>query len=319
MIRRILTEEGVPNELIHLAQAESAFQPTAISRKSAVGMWQFIAYTGKQYGLYRTPQVDLRLDPEKATRAAARHLRDLYQQLGDWYLAMAAYNCGPMCVERAVQRTGYADFWELRRRSALPRETRNYVPAILAMSIVSQNLSYYGIPQPEMDPALEYDSLRVGSDTGLPLIADAADVPVSVLRELNPSLLKGLAPAGTTVYVPRDRASVIHAAIETVPEPRRASWRLHRFASGDTLASIANKYSTAQKSILEANPGLTAGFFTSAGEGDTLLIPVTARPTVTSKAKSSRSYSSAKRPRSRTTTATKVASVSKRPSAKITR
>src|SRR5437764_9724710 len=132
MIRRIFDQEGVPQELIHLAQAESGFLARAKSRKAAVGMWQFLAWRGREYGLDQTAYSDDRLDPEKATQAAARHLHDLYNEFGDWYLAMAAYNCGPGCVERAVQRTGYADFWELRAHNALPRETQNYVPLILA-------------------------------------------------------------------------------------------------------------------------------------------------------------------------------------------
>ena len=134
LISRILAEAGVPQELIHLAQAESGFYARAVSSKSATGMWQFVLFRGQEYGLMRTPWYDDRLDPEKATRAAARHLRDLYQEFGDWNLAMAAYNCGPQTVHRAVERTGYADFWELRSRHVLPQETCNYVPAILAWS-----------------------------------------------------------------------------------------------------------------------------------------------------------------------------------------
>jgi len=123
LISRILAEEGVPQELIYLAQAESGFLPRAVSNKAAVGMWQFVQFRGREYGLMQSPYYDERLDPEKATRSAARHLRDLYQKFGDWYLAIAGYNCGDGCVDRAVQRTGYADFWEVRSRNAIPRET----------------------------------------------------------------------------------------------------------------------------------------------------------------------------------------------------
>lgn len=278
MIHRVFAEEGVPQELIHLAQAESGFQPMAVSHKAAVGMWQFIAFTGAQYGLNRSVVHDFRLDPERSTRAAARHLRDLYNQTGDWHLAMAAYNCGPACVERAVQRTGYADFWELRRRNALPRETMNYVPAILAMTIVSKNLSYYGLPEPEYEPALEFENLEVSAPTSLALIADGADVPPSVIREMNPALLKGHAPAGFEVHVPKDKRGAIAAALEAVPEANRSSWRLHRVSSGDTLASISRLYSTGPGQIMAANSRLDGKFFDAPEDGEVLLIPARVKP-----------------------------------------
>ncbi len=276
MISRILAEEGVPQELIHLAQAESGFVPRAVSYKAAVGMWQFVRATGSQYGLQSSSVFDDRLDPEKATRAAARHLRDLYNQTGDWYLAMAAYNCGPACVERAVQRTGYADFWELHRRNAIPKETRNYVPAILAMTIVSKNLAAYGIAPVQPEPALEYDVVELNVPSNLGLIADAADVPLADIRELNPHLLRNVAPAGCVVRVPKDRSAVVLAGLASVPVEKRASWRIHRIGGGDTLASIAKRYSTAASSILAANSKLDEAFFQAPQEGEMLIIPAAA-------------------------------------------
>jgi membrane-bound lytic murein transglycosylase D len=284
MISRILAEEGVPQEMIHLAQAESGFVPRAVSRAAAVGMWQFIRGRGAEYGLDSSRMYDERLDPEKATRAAARHLRDLYSQLGDWYLAMAAYNCGPYCVERAVQRTGYADFWELRSRGALPRETMNYVPAILAMAIVCKNPRSYGIDPGELDPPLEYNTLTVTAQTSLGLVADAADLPVSEVRELNPSLLRGLAPAGYEVRVPSGKASMVMAALESVPEEKRASWRMHRVNDGETLASIARRYSTASNSIVAVNSRLDASFFDAPERGEMILIPASLREDTAPKA-----------------------------------
>ena len=165
MIQRVLDEEGVPQELIHLAQAESGFIPRAVSRMAAGGMWQFVAWRGQEYGLIQTPIPDERMDPEKATRAAARHLHDLYQEFGDWYLAMAAYNCGPVTVEKAVERTGYADFWELRSRGVLPAETTNYVPIILAMTIMEKNAAEYGLKDVQLDPPLEYDTVEIAAPT----------------------------------------------------------------------------------------------------------------------------------------------------------
>lgn len=295
MITRIFAEEGVPQELIHLAQAESGFMPRALSPKAAAGMWQFIRKTGQDYGLQQGAQHDDRLDPEKATRAAARHLRDLYSLTGDWYLAMAAYNCGPYCVERAVQRTGYADFWELHRRNALPRETRNYVPAILAMVIVSRNLEAYGLQELEAEAPLQYETIHVAAPTNLGLIADAADVPVADVRELNPALTKSVAPAGYDVRVPAGRGRGVIAAIEAVPEDKRAAWRLHRVTSSDTLASIAKQYSTAANSILAANQ-LDSSFFEAPGDGEVLLIPASApKPPVAAQRRAPVRRSSARR------------------------
>src|SRR5581483_803550 len=159
MISRVLKEEGVPQDLIYLAEAESGFRPLALSRAGARGMWQFISARARGYGLRRDAWVDERQDPEKSTRAAARHLKDLYNQFGDWYLAMAAYNSGPLTVQHAVRRTGYADFWQLYRRGVLPKETRNYVPIILAVTIMAKNPAQYGLDEIIPDKPLEVDRL----------------------------------------------------------------------------------------------------------------------------------------------------------------
>lgn len=306
MILRVFAEEGVPGELIHLAQAESGFMPRALSPKAAAGMWQFIRKTGQDYGLLQGKQHDDRLDPEKATRAAARHLRDLYTLTGDWYLAMAAYNCGPYCVERAVQRTGYADFWELHKRNAIPRETRNYVPAILAMAIVSRNLPAYGLQPLDPEAPLEYDTIHVPADTNLGLIADAADVPVTDIRELNPALIRSVAPANYDVRVPAGMARSVVAAIDAVPEEKRAAWRLHRLSSSDTLASIAKQYSTAANSILTANQ-LDSSFFEAPEDGEMLLIPASAPKPPAVKKKPTRRQAVRRRPVKRASAAPKPA------------
>ncbi len=203
MISRILAEEGIPQELIHLAQAESGFLPRAVSRASAEGLWQFVKFRGNEYGLKQTPYSDERLDPEKATRAAAHHLHDLYNEFGDWYLAIAAYNCGPGCVEKAVERTGYADFWELRARGMLPKETTNYVPIILAMTIMAKNAPEYGLDQITPDAPVEYDTIMTSSPTNLALISDLSDAPVSELVQLNPALLRSTAPGNFGDPCPR--------------------------------------------------------------------------------------------------------------------
>ncbi|MDX2151618.1 MAG: transglycosylase SLT domain-containing protein [Bryobacteraceae bacterium] len=281
MISRVLNEEGVPQELMMLAQAESAFLPRAMSRKAAGGMWQFLKATGREYDLKQTAATDDRFDPEKATRAAARHLRDLYTQFGDWHLAMAAYNCGPGCVDRAVSRTGYADFWVLREKNALPKETRNYVPAILAMTIVVKNPEHYGLEEVELDAPLEYESVELRAATNVFLIADAAERPVTEIRELNPALLKSVAPAGYEMRVPKGTASMVLEAFESVPESRRASWRLHRVGAGETLGVIAKRYNTPVSALASANGGSA---LETPEAGDVLVIPAAYKEPVVKKA-----------------------------------
>jgi membrane-bound lytic murein transglycosylase D len=273
MIQRILAEEGVPQELIYLAEAESGFLPRAVSWAHAVGMWQFIPGTGQLYDLTRTNKIDERFDPPKATRAAARMLKDLYQRYGDWYLAMAAYNCGPLNVDRAVERTGYADYWELLKLHALPKETSNYVPIIVAMTIMAKNPKDYGLEDIQEDPPIQYEDMKVNVATNIQLIADAAEQPVSVVRDLNPALLGNIAPAGTEIHMPLGTAQTTLAALESVPSSNRESWRLHHVVAGDTLQAIAHEYNTSAGRILEVNQGAD-----SLDAGDVLLIPAVYHP-----------------------------------------
>lgn len=268
MIQRILAEEGVPQELIYLAQAESGFLPRAVSSAHAMGMWQFIAGTGVLYDLNRTSKVDDRFDPEKATRSAARMLKSLHERYGDWYLAMAAYNCGPGNVDKAVERTGYADYWELLKRHALPKETANYVPIIVAMTIMAKNPHDYGLDEIEEDDPLEYENVRLEASTSVSLIADAAQQPVSLIHDLNPALLNNVAPAGYELHVPKGTADEAMAAIEAVPAANRDAWRLHHVAAGETLDAIAKQYHTPAQRIVAVNHGAD-----SLDAGDVLLIP----------------------------------------------
>jgi membrane-bound lytic murein transglycosylase D len=270
MIQRILDEEGIPEELIHLAQAESGFMPRAMSHKAAGGMWQFLTWRGHEYGLAQTRFSDDRLDPERATRAAARHLHDLYNEFGDWYLALAAYNCGPVVVEKAVERTGYADFWELRNRGVLPVETTNYVPIILAMTIMEKNPAAYRLEGVRVDPPLEYDTIEVSTSTSLALIADMADSPLPEIQALNPAILKGLTPPGYALHVPKGTGDQLMASLQMIPPEHRNAWRIHRVLSGETLASIVKKYHLPATSLLAANKLLKP----EVREGDRLIVPV---------------------------------------------
>ncbi len=254
MISRVLREEGLPQDLIYLAQAESAFQPLALSRAGARGIWQFVAYRGMEYGLRHTWWVDERQDPEKATRAAAQHLRDLYGQFGDWYLAMAAYNCGPGNVQKAVERTGYADFWELYRRNVLPRETKNYVPIILALTLIAKDAAHYGI-QVDPEQPVPTDIVKPGRAIDLRLVAETIDVDVETLRNLNPELLRLATPDDPNfeLHLPVGTAEKFSAEIADIPPDKWVSWRRHRIEAGETLTSIAKKYHVTPAAISEAN------------------------------------------------------------------
>ena len=254
LIENVLKEEGVPQDLIYLAQAESGFHPYAVSRVGARGIWQFMGSRAKGYGLHRDLWVDDRQDPEKSTRAAAHHLRDLYNQFGDWYLAMAAYNSGPGTVQSAVKRTGYADFWELYRRNVLPKETRNYVPIIVAVAIMTKNPSQYGLQNIIPDPPMKYDTVKINYPVDLRLVAECIDVTPSELQELNPALLRMTTPKGTfDLHLPVGTADKYQAAIAGIPADMRLWWRYHTVDRGETLMSLSRTYHTPMKTIATAN------------------------------------------------------------------
>src|SRR5467141_5250288 len=251
MIRRTLQEEGVPQELIYLAQAESGFHPLAVSRAGARGMWQFMGSRAKGYGLERSWWVDDRQDPEKATRAAAHHLKDLYNQFGDWYLAMAAYNSGPGGVQSAVRRTGYADFWELYKRNVLPKETRNYVPIILAVTIMAKNPEQYGLDDVNRDQPIPYDTVKIDYPIDLRLVAQCVNASQADLQDLNPSLLRLSTPKDGVfeLHVPAGTKKNFETAVAAIPADKRLWWRYHKVQPGDTLASLARTYRTTAKAI----------------------------------------------------------------------
>jgi membrane-bound lytic murein transglycosylase D len=255
MIRRTLKQEGVPQDLIYLAQAESGFHPLAVSRAGARGIWQFMASRASGYGLERNWWIDERQDPEKATRAAAHHLKDLYDQFGDWYLAMAAYNSGPGTVQSAVKRTGYADFWELYRRNVLPKETRNYVPIILAVTIMAKNPEQYGLGTVAKEKPVPYETVKIDYPIDLRLVAECVDASASELQELNPSLLRLTTPKDQAfeLHLPAGSAGKFETVVASIPVDKRVWWRYHKVQAGETLASIARTYRTTPTSIREAN------------------------------------------------------------------
>ncbi len=254
MIQRILAEEGVPQDLIYLAVAESGFQPQAVNRRSrAGGMWQFMPHG--DYGLVRNAYVDERFDPEKSTRAYARYMKFLYDQLGDWYLAMAAYDHGAGNMQRAVERTGYADFWELYNRHELPRETQNYVPEILAAIIIANHPEQYGFDDVTLDPPVLTDTVTINYSISLRLVSDLVGAPVDEIEALNPSLLRMVTPPDPPfdLHLPAGTATLFEQRAALIPEEKRNSWRYHLVAEGDSLASVAQEYSVTAASLATAN------------------------------------------------------------------
>jgi membrane-bound lytic murein transglycosylase D len=272
MISAVLAEEKVPQDLIYQAVAESGFQPQAVNGHSgAGGMWQFMPYG--VYGLNRNAWYDERFDPEKSTHAYARYMKGLYAQLGDWYLAMAAYDWGPGNVQKAVQRTGYADFWELYRRNALPQETKNYVPIIIAAAIMAKNPEQYGLQSLAPDPPLLIDTVTTDYGVDLRLVSDLVGAPVQEIADLNPSLLRMSTPADAPfeLHLPAGSKDLYQKRISEIPADKRNQWRFHKVVSGESLETIAHDYRVSSSEIVFVNQ-LEPGDDLSTT--DALIIPV---------------------------------------------
>jgi membrane-bound lytic murein transglycosylase D len=272
MISKNLRDQGVPQDLIYLAVAESGFQPQALNARSgAGGMWQFMP-TGV-YGLARNGWFDERFDPQKSSIAYAKYMKTLYNQFGDWYLAMAAYDWGPGNVQRAVMRTGYADFWELYRRNVLPGETKNYVPGIIAAIIMAKNPEQYGLDKIVPDAAVISDTVTVDYAIDLRLVADVTNSSLLEIVALNPSLLRMTTPRDMSfdLHIPLGTLDVFTMRIKDIPEDKRASWRFHVVRSGETLDGIATALHAHASDIAGAN-GLKSD--DGVDTGDELVIPV---------------------------------------------
>jgi membrane-bound lytic murein transglycosylase D len=272
MISKNLRDQGVPQDLIYLAVAESGFQPQALNARSgAGGMWQFMP-TGA-YGLARNGWFDERFDPQKSSLAYAKYMKTLYNQFGDWYLAMAAYDWGPGNVQRAVMRTGYADFWELYRRNVLPGETKNYVPGIIAAIIMAKNPEQYGLDKIVPDAAVVSDTVTVDYAIDLRLVADVTNSSLPEIVALNPSLLRMTTPRDMSfdLHIPVGMRDVFAERIKEIPEDKRNSWRFHVVRSGETLDGIAAALHAHANDIVTTN-SLTVGDGVDAG--DELVVPV---------------------------------------------
>lgn len=278
MIERILEEEDVPAEIFYLAMAESGFRPKARSHAFATGMWQFISSRGKQYGLRQDRYLDLRYDAETATRAAAKHLKDLHIEFKDWYLAMAAYNSGPNRVKTAIRRTGSRDYWTLIKRRALPRETRNYVPIILAMTYVGKNMDLFDLGEIDPAPELRYDTVRTNQEVSFELISDATGSSVEAIKELNQALFRSATPPyGYDLRLPGGSAGQYAREVALVPAEKRKDWRRYEVRPGETLQAVAHRYKVKPEELVSLN-ALPAGAELSGGMR--LTIPTTTRTAI---------------------------------------
>ncbi|MEZ4600316.1 MAG: LysM peptidoglycan-binding domain-containing protein [Syntrophotaleaceae bacterium] len=256
MMREVFAEEGLPLDLTYLAMIESGFNSRAVSRAKAVGPWQFMEGTGRMYGLENDWWHDERRDPYKATRAAARHLRDLYNRYEDWYLAIAAYNAGAGRVDRAIVKAGTRDFWEISHGSFLAKETQHYLPKLMAAILISKNPEKYGFNDLNYQPALATDVVELPSSTDLEIIARLVEVTEEEVRDLNPELKRWCTPPnkkGYPVRLPSGTAESFKRQYAEISPSQRANFQQHRVRSGDTLTGLARRYGITTKDIVRLN------------------------------------------------------------------
>lgn len=279
LVSSILAEYDLPRELLYLALIESGLSSRAVSSVSAVGPWQFMSGTAKQYGLRRNWWVDERRDLEMSTRAAARYLKDLHDRFGDWALVLAAYNTGGGRIARKIRLHGHDDFWNLR----LPAQTTQHIPKYIAAARIGENPGRYGFERPDV-PSYTYDVVTVDDATDLALIARCAGVGTDEVRDLNPALLRGASPPDIPDYpvrVPAGTGPRARRDLAKVPADKRLTWRRHRVQRGETLGHIARQYGTSVNDIARLNK---LGDVHLIRPGDQLLIPMPAE--LASKARS---------------------------------
>jgi membrane-bound lytic murein transglycosylase D len=270
IMEEILTEEELPRELIALAMIESGLQPGVRSRASAVGWWQFMAGTARLRGLQVNEWLDERRDIEMATRAASRHLKLMYGMFGNWPLALAAYNAGEYRIQRAIGLQGDPDYWELK----LPRETRDYVPKFIAAARIAKQPQQYGFTSTPQD-TLRFDVIELDDTFSLDQIARAGAFAARELQDLNPQLVAGCTPPNLDRYrlrVPAGRGETTVAAVASIPQDQRITWRKHTLARGETLGVLARRYRTSVQAIMDLN-GITDARRVRAGRVLTIPYP----------------------------------------------
>jgi membrane-bound lytic murein transglycosylase D len=257
MMKEIFAKEGLPRDLAYLSMIESGFNDRAYSWANAAGLWQFIESTGKIYGLDNDWWQDERRDPLKATRAAARHLADLKRQFdGNWYLAVAAYNAGPGKIQRAVSRYHSRDFWKISRGRYLRKETKRYVPKLLAALMIAKEPAKYGFTDLNYQKPLEFDVVKVPTATDLEVVAKSCGVTYQEIKKLNPELKRWCTPPGAKDYsvrIPAGTKDEFQKKYALVPESKRANYRRHRVKHGDTLLALAHRYHIRVRDIISLN------------------------------------------------------------------
>ena len=283
MIERIFAEEGLPKDLAQVAMVESSFIPRARSPKAACGIWQFIPSTGRDYGLTQNSVIDERNDPEKSTRAAARYLKFLYELFHDWYLAMAAYNAGEGKILRVMAKTGFSDFWQIAASGQIKPQTVNYVPGVIASTLIAKNPAHYGF-EIEYEKPLAYDLVRLDRPVSLRHLAAAEDVSLEDLQMLNPELRTEVAPGGPGGYdmkVPVGAQVAVLTAFAAAPTAKPPTYRKYSARRGDTIASVAHRFHVSPAAVSAAN-GLPQN--ASLKKGKVVLIPRAEPVRVASKA-----------------------------------
>jgi len=252
IIKEILAEYQLPEELFYLAMIESGFNPRAHSYARAAGLWQFISATGKYYGLRNNWWFDERRDPLLATKAAAEHLTDLYHRFDDWHLAMAGYNCNPKKVESQIRRYNTRDFWKLKR---LPRQTRNYVPTFIAATIIAQNPKKYGFYVEKLQP-VNFDTVLISECVDLDVIAGCVDTSFQAIKDLNPAILRWCTPPGIENFVlnlPQGSRDKFKKNFASITDDQKRNYVRHKVQRGETLSTIAQKYGTSITIIKSQN------------------------------------------------------------------
>jgi len=273
-MKKLLKEHGLPEDLVYIVLIESGFDPSAYSRSKASGPWQFISQTGKRYGLKVNWWVDERRDPEKSTIAAAKHLKDLYERFESWYLVAAGYNAGENKIVRAMKRYRTEDFWRLTNYQYLKRETKNYVPQMIAAALIAKDPEKYGFTGVEYHEPLRYEKWKVPELTGLSLIAKACETSVEEIKDLNPEILRGVTPPNEPDYeikIPFGKKDVFLKNFESLQPVEPFQFKTHSVKNGETLAGIARAYRVDLEPLLEINQLKKTS---RVSKGTTLLIPL---------------------------------------------